>query len=209
MLETERIITAISIVWAVIILIAQWALARGTGRRDHSVKAGSTVRGVIYNFTWALMPQHKETIRNHPLKFTIGVLMHIGVFIAIAKVLILLVFPRMNPFSPVILGVMLIISSLCGLYLFLRRVFSIELRSMSSPEDYFSILITIAFILVASAHEFGLMSAGIFLLHAAVVFFYLPVGKLKHALFFFIARTDYGIRLGYRGTYPAKSGVNE
>jgi len=197
----------VSILWAVTVLIVQWILARGTGRRDYSVKDGSVARGIIYNFTWAMMPHHKETIRNHPVKFTIGLLMHIGVFIAIAKILILLVFPNSNPFSPPILGVMLIISTLCGLYLFFRRIFSIELRSMSSPEDYISVLITIAFILVASAHEFGIMSAGLFLLHASVVFFYLPVGKLKHAMFCFIARTDYGIRLGYRGTYPAKSEV--
>jgi len=199
----------VSILWAVSVLIVQWIFSRGRGRRDYSVKDGSVARGVIYNFTWAMMPQHKETIRNHPLKFTIGILMHIGVFIAIAKVLILLVFPQMRPLGPGILGVLLSISSLCGLYLFIRRVFSIELRSMSSPEDYLSILITISFILAASAHEFGLMSAEIFLLLSALVFFYLPVGKLKHALFFFIARTDYGIRLGYRGTYPAKSGVKE
>ena len=209
MFETERIIASASIVCAVMALVAQGVLARGSGRKDYSVKAGSSLKGVIYNFTWAMTPGHKETIRLHPVKFTIGVLMHIGIFLAIIKVLLLLIYPLMTPHSPVTTGVILGIAAICGFYLFLRRIFSVELRSMSSPEDYLSILMTLGFLSVAIAHEFGLMNSGVFLICAAVLFLYVPFGKLRHLLFFFIARADYGMRLGYRGTYPAKSGAKE
>ena len=193
----------------VIVLLAQYASARGRGRKDYSAKAGSPINGIIYNFTWALMPAHKETIRLHPVKFAVGVLMHIGIFLAIAKALLLLVVPSLSPCCPIAFGLILGIAALCGLYLFLRRVFSVELRLMSSPDDYISILLTLVFLLMAMGHESGLMDSDGFLIYASILFFYLPLGKLKHALFFFIARADFGARLGYRGTYPAKSGVKE
>ncbi len=209
MFGIEWIIVTASIVWAIIALLAQCIQARGKGRRDYSTRAGNVIGGVIYNFTWAMLPRHKEVIRNHPVKFLIGVVMHLGIFIAMFKVLVLLIVPASRPLSPVILGVTLGAASLCGIYLFLRRVFSKGLKSMSSPEDYISILITLGFLLAALGHELGIMNSGAFMIYAAVVFFYLPLGKLKHALFFFVARADYGARLGYRGTYPARGGVKE
>ncbi len=209
MFETERIIATAAIVWALIALIVQLVQARGKGRKDYSVRAGSTLNGVIYNFTRAMTPKHKETIRNHPIEFTIGVLMHIGIFLAIIKVLLLLIQPQLSHISPITFGVIFGIATLCALFLFLRRIFSVDLRSMSSPEDYLSILITLGFLSAAAAYESGLLNPGVFLIYAAVLFFYLPLGKLRHALFFFVARADFGARLGYRGTYPAKSGVNE
>ena len=80
------------------------------------------------------------------------------------------------------------------------------MRVMSCFDDYLAIIITIDFLIAAFMHEIGFLSPPIFLIHATVVFIYLPIGKLKHALFFFIARADLGARRGYRGTYPVKRG---
>lgn len=209
MFETSRIVVFISIIWAITALIVQAIIARGRGRVDYSKRAGSVTQGIIYNFTWAMLPSHKETISKHPVKFTIGVLMHIGIFVTIAKVLLLLINPQIPPSGSFAIGFFLGLASVCALYLFLRRVFSRELHSMSSPDDYISILLTLGFMVMGIAHEFSIVSTGAFLIFAAVVFFYMPVGKLKHALFFFIARADYGARLGYRGIYPAKTGSRD
>jgi len=209
MLPTERIIASVSIIWAISALIYQWIKARGKGRIDYSAQAGDPMKGIIYNFTWAMLPSHKETISHHPVKFLIGLIMHIGIFAAILKVLLTLLFPDLGPISPVVMGIILGLSALSGIYLFLRRIFTVEMRAMSCPEDFISILVTTGFILMALANESGLIGPGAFLIYSAILFFYLPLGKLRHALFFFIARAEYGSRLGYRGTYPAKSGVKE
>lgn len=209
MLSTEQIIISISIAWAVIGLLVQWILARGGGRKDYSVRAGNPVLGIIYNFTWAMTPAHKETIRLHPVKFIIGILMHVGIFLAILKVLLLLINPSGAPFVPVPVSVILGVALLCGLYLFLRRCYSPDLRLMSSPDDYISIMLSLGLLLAAILHEFGLITNGALLIYASVLFFYLPLGKLSHALFFFIARAEYGARLGYRGTYPVKHSAKE
>ena len=219
MYETQKIIVSISIAWAVIALIWQGIQSRGKGRTDYSVGSGNPIAGIIYNFTWAMLPNHKETIGNHPFWFAIGLLMHIGIFIAIVQIVWYLFTPHprsiidtfyVPPIHDIIstgLFIILAISSLCAIVLFLKRVFSKTLRSMSSFDDYFSILLVLDFLVVATIRELSIFQWGPFFIHAAILFFYLPLGKLRHALFFFVARAEYGSRLGYRGTYPAKSGV--
>lgn len=209
MFETARIVVLVSIVWAISALIAQVIVARGRGRVDYSNRAGNVTQGIIYNFTWAMLPSHKETIRHHPVKFTIGVLMHISIFATIAQVLVLLIAPNIPPFNSFAYGFFVGIGAVCGTYLFLRRVFSHDLHTMSSPDDYIAVVMTLAFIILGIAQDFGIITTGAFLIYSAVLFFYLPIGKLKHALFFFVARADYGARLGYRGTYPAKTGSRD
>ena len=190
----------------VFLLIYQLIQARGTGRRDYSARAGDTIRGMLYNFTWAMLPSHKETVRLHPFEFTIGVLMHIGIFIAIAKALILIIVPTFDIPISYVLVILLGISAFCAIWLLMRRIISLNLRFMSHPDDYVSIVLSLVFMLSAIAQESGFIDAGAFLIVSAIVFFYLPLGKLKHALFFFVARADYGARLGYRGTYPVRNG---
>jgi nitrate reductase gamma subunit len=209
LLATERIIASAGIVWMITAIILQWLQSRGSGRKDYSVKAGDALIGVLYNFTYAMLPSHKETIRLHPWKFTIGLVMHIGIFLAFARVIVLLFLPKLDAISPVFFGSIIGLAAICGLYLFVRRAVTRDLQSMSSPEDYISVLMTIGFLIVAMLHEFGVLTSGVFLICAAILFFYMPGGKLKHAWFFFIARTEYGARLGYRGVYPAKRGAGE
>ena len=79
-----------------------------------------------------------------------------------------------------------------------------ELRPMSSFDDYLSVSLVIAFLVCAALEGLGLVGRPIFYVCSAAVFFYMPLGKLRHVLFFFVARLDYGRRLGYRGTYPSK-----
>jgi nitrate reductase gamma subunit len=209
MLISERIIVSVSILWAIIALLVHWVSDRGSGRKDYSARRGSPFRGILYNFTWAMLPSHKESIRLYPFHFTVGVLMHIGVFVAIAKVLVLLINPQGVLPAHGIVVLTLAIADICALFLLFRRIFTREMRSMSSIDDYLSILLVADFVTAALLSEFGVIGSGTFLIHATVLFFYLPLGKLKHALFFFIARADYGARLGYRGTYPARQGAGK
>jgi len=194
---------------AFIALVVQFLLARGKGRVDHSQGVGKPLDGIIYNFTIAMLPSHKETIRNHPFKFAVGLMMHIGVFLSIIKVLLVLIIPDMPPISPIVSAIVLGISVICGFYLFMRRIITKDMRYMSTPDDYISVLLTIGLIISAIAHETGQITSGALLIYSTVLFFYLPLGKLRHALFFFVARADYGSRLGYRGVYSMKNGVSD
>lgn len=203
--ETIRIIAMASIAWTAIALLVQWVQSKGYRRKDYSAKAGNPIKGIIYNFTYAMTPSHKESIKLHPLEFTVGVIMHIGIFVSIAKAVIALINPQLATHSHLILAVILAAAIICALIQLFRRILSKELRSISTFDDYLAIVIVSDFLISAFLQEKGVISLTAFLIHATIVFIYMPIGKLRHVLFFFAVRTDFGARLGYRGTYPSKS----
>jgi hypothetical protein len=131
--------------------------------------------------------------------------MHIGVGIAILKVLVLLVKPDMPPLAPIPLGTFLALTAFAALFLFVRRFFSANLRKISAFDDYLASFATMAYLTAASLHEFGLLGPGLFLLIDAAATFYIPLGKLRHVLFCPVARFDLGRRLGFRGTFPVNN----
>ena len=202
MIQIAIFFAVASLLWTIGSLSYQWLALRGHNR-DHSAQSGKPAKGVLYNFTTAMLPSHKETMRLHPVKFMAGVLMHIGMFAAFATS-IHLVFRQ--GFYPVISTLFIFILApglIAGVYLLVRRVTSPLLKSISVPDDYFAVSVTNLYLLLALLLHLNRMSATVFLFYSALLFIYLPLGKLKHAAFFFAARVDYGRRLGYRGVYPA------
>jgi len=204
--EKEWALALASVSFAAVSLLLQAAVSWGGGRKDTSARAGSPLRGVFYNFTAAMSPRHKETTRLHPVKFAVGVAMHLGILAAIAKLVLLIVDPGFESWRSVALGSALGVAALCGLTLLVRRFLSATLRGISSFDDYVSVLLVIGFLALAALEELGVVGRPAFFVTSAALFFYLPLGKLRHALFFFVARADYGRRLGHRGVYPPKCG---
>lgn len=198
----ERLFVLIALAWTIVALITQVFAAWGGGRRDFSVASGDPTRGMLYSFTYAMLPSHKETVWRHPVKFAIGVLMHVGALVALLDVILLAVQPAWG--APALLWSVpaLAIGLPAGIYLFIRRCTSPLMRAMSCPDDYLAMLVTVlltAMVLLAAIlptlHSILLIFTGLLLV-------YFPLGKLRHAVFFFVARGDYGRRLGYRGVYP-------
>jgi hypothetical protein len=202
LLNLVRILVLMSILWAALALVVQVIAARGGGRKDHAKRSGSPGKGIIYNFTVAMMPSHKETVRRHPVNFIIGALMHVGVIIALLTLVLLLVGPSAGFEVVALMRPLIALSLACGIYLVIRRVCSEDLRAISAPEDYIAIIATCGLLVFALLYSVHPQSQLAFLIYSGLLFVYLPLGKLRHAAFFFIARGDYGRRLGYRGVYP-------
>lgn len=204
-----KLVVALCALWAAIALILQVRHARDGGRREHGRRAGSPARGLLYNFTVAMTPAHKEAVSRHPFKFATGVLMHAGVAVSLLGVALLVAgFDggyRLLTLARPLVGLAL----LAGLYLLVQRTLSPTLRAMSAPDDYFAIvascgLLALVFLRrIGPAQELGL------LFYVALLLVYLPLGKLRHAVFFFVARADFGRRLGYRGVYPPAAAGTE
>jgi nitrate reductase gamma subunit len=197
-----RLLLACSILWAILALTAQVISARAGGRRDYSRPTGSPWRGIWYNFTTAMLPWHKESARLHAAEFAIGILLHVGVLLSLAAIVALLVKPAAGEYLLSTLWPLNLASLAAGLFLLIRRVNSKLLRAISSPDDYIAPAMTCG--LLAMTVAFALTSHGPvpLFVYATVLFAYFPLGKLRHAVFFFVARADYGRRLGYRGVYP-------
>lgn len=196
-----KLLVVLATLWAVVALTVQVVLAWGGGRRDYSRRAGHPLRAALYNFTGAMTPAHKESVRNHPREFAVGMLMHAGVVLAGAGVLLLVLWPRAGQDLLYYGRPLLWLALLANLILLIRRVLSPSLRAISSPDDYLAAGATAGFLAFASLPPWT-AHPGMFLIYTALLLIYLPLGKLRHAVFFFLARGDLGARLGYRGVYP-------
>ncbi|MBK9302931.1 MAG: hypothetical protein IPM94_03320 [bacterium] len=99
---------------------------------------------------------------------------------------------------------LLIAGVLGGLGLFVRRYASAPLRGLSVPDDAIANLLTTGFVALAAA-RLRFPAAEPALLAAAVLLLcYVPVGKIRHCVFFFISRRHLGRHFGRRGTFPLR-----
>jgi nitrate reductase gamma subunit len=197
-----RLLLVCSILWALLALIAQVVSARAGGRLDYSRPTGSPWRGVWYNFTTAMLPWHKESAWLHAAEFAIGILLHVGVLLSLAGTVVLLVKPPAGEYVLAALWPLNLAALAAGICLLARRVSSRLLRAISVPDDYIALVMTCGLLAVTVAFAFTSHDAVPLFVYATVLFAYFPLGKLRHAVFFFVARADYGRRLGYRGVYP-------
>jgi hypothetical protein len=197
-----KTILAMSILWAAAALTVQVLAARGRGRRDFSRPTGSPRRGVAYIFTTAMLPGHKESIRLHPIEFVVGLAMHTGVVCSLLAVALLLFGNDAGPRFAAWFRPLTAIALAAGAGLLIRRAVSPSLRAFSVPDDYLAVLATGGLLSLITFLQLDARGQLILMLYSAVLFVYLPLGKLRHVVFFFVARGDYGRRLGYRGVYP-------
>jgi len=169
---------------------------------DLSQGKGSIHSGIIYSFSGGMSPTKKETANLHLPTYTAGIVFHGGSFLAI--VLLWLHFLNI-PLDYHIIRIsfyLLILSSLCGFIIFIKRLISRKLRHLSTSDDYFSnILVTGFQILSAVTLSQPRMSPFLYVL-ASFLLLYIPVGKLKHIVFFVITRFYLGLFYGKRGVWP-------
>jgi len=189
--------------WAVLASVVQVAIAWGGGRQDYSVPLGSRMKGMLYSFTGAMLPSRKESISGHKISFAIGIIFHTGLFLCLFNLLLAIAKPGMAWSLRYIFILFAGLGLVAGIYLFIRRMASAGLRAMSAADDFIANAITtglLAMTLVYYGYHPDAKTA--LWLYSALLFLYFPLGKLRHAIFFFTARGDLGRRLGYRGTYP-------
>ena len=205
MSDMVRILAGAAAVWAAAAMLAQAAAVRKGAKREYSTATGSPWRGVLYSFTGAMLPWRKETVSLHRFEFLIGILMHAGIVWALAALAALIVRPQtglalLRPGLAVFL-----LSFAAALFLLVRRAHSSLLRSFSAPDDYVAVVATALFLLAAALGAVRPASVDLFLAAGFPLLLYVPLGKLRHAVFFFLARGAYGMKLGHRGVYPPPS----
>lgn len=183
-----------------------WKLLHKGTPHDLSRPARDTAGGVRYAFTTAMLPEHKESAYLHLPTYIAGVLYHIGIalsFVAFAWILVSWRFPVSLPaMAGEIAGGILLITTTCGFLILLKRIFSAEMRFLSTPDDYVSNGLVTAMQLLTALY---LLSVPVLLPYSLVMtllLLWLPFGKTKHVLYFFFARWHLGYFYGRRGTWP-------
>lgn len=182
--------------WCVLLLGAQILRARGFGRRPLFAPAsGDPLAGARYAFTGAMLPWAKESVRENPFSYLAGILYHAGLFAGAALVLL--------PWRP--LAAPALAGAAAGLGLLAKRILKPHLRGLSGADDYVSNLLATGFALLAGLGAFLPWAALALPWWTAALLLYIPLGKIRHCVFFFLSRFHLGLFFGRRGTFPLRS----
>lgn len=202
---------------AAVVLVMQAVRTHSFGRRPPMAPAAASARrGVFYAFGAGMAPTAKESTRTHPGVWLLGVAYHLGIFTALGVLAWVLLdggrgrapaaLPE-NALLPSVLpaaGVLLAAGTLGGLGLLARRAGSPMLRGLSHPDDYVANLLTTVFVALAAARVWSPRVEPALLVAAMALSCYVPVGKIRHCVFFFLSRYHLGRHYGRRGTFPLR-----
>ncbi|MGE5074182.1 MAG: hypothetical protein ACM3MF_12205 [Anaerolineae bacterium] len=169
---------------------------------DRSALKGSPSNGILYAFTTGMAPWAKESTRIHMIAYLRGIGFHVGIFAAIVALIASPFWNMLNRPLLVVLAGVLLVGALLGAAGGVLRIVELNLRRLSLPDDHFAVWLTTLFMLVTA---FGLISEAArvpMYVIAAATFVYIPLGKIRHCLYFFFSRTFFGKFFGRRAVYP-------
>jgi len=171
---------------------------------DPSETRGDIVWAVAYSFTGAMSPLKKESARRHVPTYALGLLLHGGVVLAAAWVVVFF-FGIEVPLVVATLSVpALAVTSLSGVILLLKRITRAKLRYFSTPDDYFSSVLVVGFQALALAALINVELIPALMIYASALLLYIPLGKLRHAIYFPLARVHLGLFFGKRGVWGSR-----
>ena len=136
-----------------------------------------------------------------------GIGFHIGIFAAIGAVIISPFWGFLSPLVSLLSFWVLALGAVLGAAGGIMRIAEHNLRGLSLPDDHFAVWLTTLFIAVtglALLNEVFLIPMYII---SAVTFIYVPLGKIRHCLYFFFSRLFFGKFFGRRAVFPHTEAV--
>ena len=217
-LHTIQVIhyVALGVMTCVYVLRIRWFLKFPAGKeRQPPTGTGSLkpTRSIWYSWFNVANPTGMEAYRKHWFLYVQFVVFHLGIVAAIAMSFVIADFSSLMKSSAVTLVFQISLWGACGVGVLriIRRVGNKHMRAISSPDDYFSlVLLTVWFAMAALAAGFGAperQAAGNTILifyYSVQTFFllYVPFSKISHYLYYPFTRYYLGKTLGRRGVYP-------
>jgi nitrate reductase gamma subunit len=188
-------------------LIWLFRFKAGRDRQPRTGRASTDPRkGSLWSVANVVMPWAMESTRRNPFFWIQFVLFHLGVT---ASILMSFLVPYWTGFasSParvrffvIVLGV----ASVVGILRLVRRVAKPVMRRLSSPDDFFSLALITAWLLLgaltAPGTDHGIRLA--YFLLTAFFLVYVPFSKISHYLYYPFTRWWLGRTMGYRGVFP-------
>lgn len=186
------------------------------GGRERQAPTGAAdtnpQKGYLYSWGIIAMPWIMESTRTKLIFYAQFVLFHIGVTLAILLSFIIPYLPNLLRDYPIIITLMQTFigaAFLVALYRIVRRIANVYMRAISTPDDYFSlILLTVwfgfAFFAVPNQSAQGEGILLTYFILTAFFLIYVPFSKISHYLYYPFTRYWFGKTMGHRGTYPMK-----
>ena len=166
---------------------------------------GSSGRGVLKSYGSIFMPWSMESSRNHMGRWLEFGTYHVGALVAIVNTFTFPFAPGfMTPTVRIIFAVLIAPSILVGFIKLVKRFSKKELRIISTPDDYFS-LVSMQVFLFLAVMALLTNTPGWrmwYFIVTAFFLFYVPFSKISHYIYFFFARFLVGARYGVKGVIP-------
>ena len=201
----------------VYIIKIRWILSHTAGKeRQAPTGRGSEVSkaAILYSLANIAMPWAMESTRKNLFFYFQFVIFHLGVTFAITLSFIIPYAPGLLEYGFIVFGSQLIIglAFIVGLARIVRRLTNIYIKAISTPDDYFSlILLTVwfffAFWAVPNNYQMGETVLLTYFWLTAFFLIYVPFSKISHYLYYPFTRYYLGKTLGRRGVYPMQKSV--
>ena len=209
---------ALAFMGLVYILRITWFLRRFKAGGDRQASTGvpgrtTPQKGILYSWGNVAMPWAMESSRTKPFFYAQFVAFHLGVTAAILLLFIIPWWPGLleNGIAVLVLRIPIGAAFLVGLGRMVRRFGDKYMRAISSPDDYFSlILLTVwfffAFLAVPNSTANGEWHLIGYFILASFFLVYVPFSKISHYLYYPFTRYYLGKSLGHRGVFPILRG---
>jgi len=208
-------IVALLFMATVYTLKIRWILRFPQGKDRQAPRGVSSgPQGAKTSLLAIAMPWTMGSTRDHWFLYVQFVIFHIGVAGSIAMSFIIPYAPGVmrGPGVVLALQILFLAAAIVGLIRLVRRLGSSYMRSISSPDDYFSMCLLIVWLVFSALAApnnpqvgEGPLLAYFFL--TAFFLVYVPFSKISHYLYYPFARWYLGRTLGHRGVYPLVKGA--
>jgi hypothetical protein len=172
--------------------------------KDLSLQKGDIGPSLMYAFSGAMSPSRKESAFLHIPTYIAGIFYHLGTFISIFVFFFFLTQFTINELISQFIAGFMAIAVLCGVGILIKRMVVKRLRALSNPDDYISNLLVTFFQILTAAVLLHENWQPAYYIIVSILLVYIPLGKLKHAVYFFAARYHLGYFYGWRGVWPPK-----
>jgi nitrate reductase gamma subunit len=199
---------ALAFMAVVYVLKVRWLL-QFRAPSERTPARGDEARGVRYAMATIAMPWELPSTRVQWLRWVEFAVFHVGVAAAIGLTFVMPYWPRLVGGSAFVIGFQLIFAAatLAALSRLWRRATRPELRLITSPDDVFSLVLLVAWlvagILAAPQHSEPALVA--FFGLTAFFLVYVPFSKISHYVYWPFIRYYVGRHLGHRGAFPTKT----
>lgn len=168
-------------------------------------------KGIIYSWFNVATPWTMESTRTQFFMYMQFVVFHLGVVAAIGLSFVIPYAPSLLESSLMVLILQIIIAGafFVGLIRIVRRISNIYMRKISTPDDYFSLLLltvwfAFAFLAVPNSTANGEWILLTYFILTAFFLIYVPFSKISHYLYYPFTRYYLGRTLGHRGVFPIR-----
>ncbi len=191
-----------------------WLLRFKAGKeRQAATGLGDTNprKGFIYSWANVAMPWAMESTRTKVFLYLQFVVFHLGVVAAIGLSFVIPYGPHLLAVPWVVIALQVVIGAafLVAVIRIVRRVGSLYMRAISTPDDFFSLILLttwfgFAFLAVPNSTARGEWLLLTYFFMTAFFLVYVPFSKISHYLYYPFTRYYLGKTMGHRGVYPLK-----